>query len=465
MADIYFIYASEDRNVVLMLDELLSERWETWWDDKIVGRYDVAIEKEVPEAKLVVALLSEYSKKKDTFWDELIFCRDQGRPIIIVSLDETRPRYPFHGSSRTDMPSWNGEIDHAGYNQLLRRLASIVPPREPPSRPPKIVDSKLSLPKLFYSVSSYNTSIKPSDAVKALRILKASSILVSAYDLVVHPNRTRNNDVAEVKRMIRELKSYQENGGFILVDSGNYEATRLEDDAWGVKKFKEAIASAPHDYVLSLDEMNPSIGKYRAVEQVVEAVKRDRGFTSAPVIPIVHAYQLKEGGYKLEHLPYIVREVSERLQPPLIAIPERELGGGIIDRAKTLCAIRIELSKLPYYQPLHILGTGHPWAVAILTAAGADTFDGLEWCRYTFFDESESEGISHFHLFDVIGESDESDMGYAAKVAFHNLQYLESFETVMQKMVMNNEEKLWVQGLLRKRPFSKLIERCPELFE
>jgi hypothetical protein len=26
---------------------------------------------------------------------------------------------------------------------------------------------------------------------------------------------------------------------------------------------------------------------------------------------------------------------------------------------------------------------GNPWSIAVLTAAGADSFDGLEWCRVT----------------------------------------------------------------------------------
>jgi hypothetical protein len=152
------------------------------------------------------------------------------------------------------------------------------------------------------------------------------------------------------------------------------------------------------------------------------------------------------------------------LQPPLIAIPERELGGGIIARAKMVRNIRKELNKLPYYQPIHILGTGHPWAIAIFVAAGADTFDGLEWCRYTF-DEARG-GISHFHLYDLFVNIDNSKMGFSANVAFHNLKFLKEFEHLMYGYLADNKVELWVNGIINDRDiFLKLKSQFPEIFE
>ena len=313
----------------------------------------------------------------------------------------------------------------------------------------------MTLPKLFYSVSSYNTSIKPSEAVQALRILEAPAILISAYDI---------DSKREPDSLISELKKYQKKGGFILVDSGNYEASRLEDKKWVVRDFKKALANTPHDYVFCFDDMDPGIGKKKNVNQIIKSVERDQKFTTSPVLPIVHAPQLKKGGYKIEDLPYIFSEISKKLHPPIIAVPERELGGGIIARARVIRAIREELNKLPYYQPIHVLGTGHPWAIAILVAAGADTFDGLEWCRYTL--DEDREEISHFHLFDLFGSLDKSKMGFSANVAFHNLRYLKWFNESMHEMVSQNKIESWVQGVLtNKKAFSKLKEQCPEIFE
>ena len=470
MADIYIVYASEDRELTKKLRNLLEQLWDTWWDDEIVGSFAKAIETEIPRSKCMVMLLSESSRSKDTVLEELRIAEAHGVKILIARLDDVRACYPFGGHSYCEMTDWQGEADHYGFKQLQRRIASVVPPKTPPLRPKKIADSNLRLPKLFYSVSSYNTSIKPSEAVKVLRILKAPSILVSAYDLVSRksksmiPELTKDqNSKLELSRLISELKKYKKEGGFILVDSGNYEASRLEDESWKFDIFKKALANTPHDYAFCFDNMNPSLGKKKAVDQIIQSVRRDQKLTTSPVLPLVHAPELKQGGYKLEDVPYIFSEVSKQLQPTLIAIPERELGGGVIARAKTVRAIREELNKLPYYQPIHILGTGHPWAIAILVAAGADTFDGLEWCRYTF-DEAR-RGISHFHLFDLFKTRD-SQLEFAADVANYNLLLLKEFERVMYSYLDENKVELWVSELFSDRyVFNKLKAGFPEIFE
>jgi len=72
---------------------------------------------------------------------------------------------------------------------------------------------------------------------------------------------------------------------------------------------------------------------------------------------------------------------ASRKVSPFIAVPERELGEGICKKADTVIKIREKLNTIGRYQPIHILGTGNPLSILILAAAGADLFDGLEWCR------------------------------------------------------------------------------------
>lgn len=65
MADIYIVYAREDQTVAEQLYNVLSERWEAWWDDKIIGRFDRAIEVEIPKGELhCSAFLGLCSKQK-----------------------------------------------------------------------------------------------------------------------------------------------------------------------------------------------------------------------------------------------------------------------------------------------------------------------------------------------------------------------------------------------------------------
>ena len=104
----------------------------------------------------------------------------------------------------------------------------------------------------------------------------------------------------------------------------------------------------------------------------------------------------------------VVSRVADELDPPLVAIPERELGDGLVRRAESVRSIRGALDGLGKYYPLHLLGTGNPISVAVLAVAGADAFDGLEWCRTSA--DYRSGHLFHFQQFDCFGDMSVSMM-------------------------------------------------------
>lgn len=207
----------------------------------------------------------------------------------------------------------------------------------------------------------------------------------------------------------------------------------------------------------------------KAIEQIVKAVKRDSKFTTAPMLPIVHVSQDDAG---LSRLPVIVKGISERLNPQVIAIPERELGAGLAARASTMKKIRKSLDELPYYQPVHLLGTGNPWSIAVLVAAGADTFDGLEWCRFAI--DPRRGRLHHFQHFDFFKNSGErtpfldmvdaqTTIGYAGQVAFYNLEYYAEFGQLMRSMISTKDAEPFATGVTRL--FSNELRKLfPEVF-
>jgi hypothetical protein len=222
--------------------------------------------------------------------------------------------------------------------------------------------------------------------------------------------------------------------------------------------------------------MNPLHDPDRSIDNIVKAIERDSAFTAAPVLPIVHAPILKKGGYKLRDIPRIIREVADRFEPPLIAIPERELGPGLIARIKTVQAIREELSNLPFYQPLHILGTGNPWSMAVLAAAGADTFDGLEWCRMAI--DRKEDRLHHFQHFDFFtyqasvadspitrGALTDKAVDFAGKVAFHNLDYFADLMKNMREAVSGRSMEAFVVGLVGRDAVTQLKKQISGLFK
>ena len=91
--------------------------------------------------------------------------------------------------------------------------------------------------------------------------------------------------------------------------------------------------------------------------------------------------------------------VAEQLFPVLLAVPERALGDGIIARTLSVRRLRQALDKLGFYCPLHLLGTGNPLSIAVYAMAGADSFDGLEWCQ-TVVDHQTGK-LFHFQQWDL----------------------------------------------------------------
>lgn len=443
MADVYIIYAQENRTTALRVRDLLSGSWSVWLDDLVVGDFSASIKKNLKEAKCVVALYSEFADKH-TITGELSLAVKYQKTVVPLVLDDSDPPYPYGHFSSVDFRSWQGEEDHASFRLLQKKIELITPPASKPTRLTISAKGVIALPNVFMSVSSHETQFDPVEAIEALRIHETPSILVSAYDLV--NSKSRNE-------MIAAIGAYREKGGFVLIDSGNYEAYRLKDDKWKPAHLRRALIDTPHDWAFCFDNMKPSDKFDVAVRQVLKAVERDAKHTSSPVLPIIHVKHTPAG---LERLPRIVRAISEHLQPPIIAIPERELGAGLTQRALTVRHIRNELDKLPYYQPIHLLGTGNPWSIALLAAAGADTFDGLEWCRFAI--DPDLERLHHFQHFDFFKTKRirsefmdrvmaNDDIGYAGKVAFHNLEYYAEFVRIMRDMYSKGREEPFAMGV------------------
>lgn len=463
MADVFVAYSSTDRATVEKLIGLLELRWSVWWDDLIIGDFDVAIESAIADAKCLLVLWSASSREKPEVKDEVRLAQQAGIPVIAAKVSECVPPYGFQALSFSDLIGWDGDPAHPAFRQLLRRLSVAVPPRMPATAPVRILSGRLALPSLFLSVSSHETQLAPGPAVQALRVHKAPSILVSAYDAI----GARRDD-----KMLRELESYREEGGFVLVDSGNYEATRLRDKSWSPADLAEALSRMPHDCVFCFDELRPVRDVEEAVAQVQAAVERDQKHTAAPVLPIVHARQFPKRGFDTANLPLIIKGVAEQLEPALIAVPERELGAGLIERARTMTKIRQTLADLPFYQPIHLLGTGNPWSVAVLAAAGADSFDGLEWCRVAVdHDSGRLHHYQHFDFFRYQAELSDSpitkaalrmrSVTFPAKVAFHNLDYFSRLSEDLVAAASKRDFKALVVGMLGQANTKQLKRDLP----
>ncbi|WP_298854764.1 toll/interleukin-1 receptor domain-containing protein [uncultured Ruegeria sp.] len=495
MADICLIYSSTDFSLVEELVKILRQRWTVWWDDDATGRFQEVIPSEIKKAACVLPIWSAAARSSNRVYSELEIAEKAGAVLIPARIEECEaPDYHAEWST-VDLIGWDGEADHPGLRQLQRKISKVVAPKSPPERTTLLADNLLRLPVLFHSTSTYETRLDPFEAVELLTLFgtgatapkdetRCQTVLVSAYDLVDR-NYPRGKDKKELRKLRNRIREFSKRGGFVMVDSGNYEAVRLDDKTWCRSDFSEALSSIPHNWVLSFDYSEPTSHEppqrsmYSSAAKIIEQSKLDQKLTSAPIIPIVHSPKAKSGyGHDLQDLPKVVKQIAEELQPPMIAVPERELGPGIFECATTLGSIRKELQTLPFYQPIHVLGTGNPVSIVIYTAAGADSFDGLEWCRYVVDAKARTlHHTQHFDFFeyqalmadskitqDAIRSTGDEDIGISGKVGLHNLDFYANFLNGLRIHTDDGKLEVFAERVLGEEKVSQSKTKIPGLF-
>jgi hypothetical protein len=471
MADVYIVYSNRSdagpQAASRLAQTLTSAGWTVWLDDRIVGNFGDEIRRQLGSARCVVAVWSSGASESPYVCDELDSARRRDVPIIGVRVDDCEAPFGYGQISAVDLRGWSGSVDHPEYRKLLRKLSSVVPHKKP-ARATSIAGGALTLPASFFSVSSYETRLQPLGAVKVLRLFEARAVLISAYDL--HPTRRPDE-------MMSELTQLHEQGAYVIVDSGNYEAERKgEQEAWTPAAFAAALEGIPHDSAFSFDVMDPPGNSKDAIEMIVAGVNADKDRIGPNIAPIVHAPKAGADQRDPNALPEVIYGVAERIEPMLVAVPERELGPGLFASANMVRRIRNALDRLPFYQPLHLLGTGNPWSIAIYSAAGADSFDGLEWCRMAA--DSFSKSLYHAQLLPLFTEQDvhasspvarealaDPNVGFAGKLAFHNLEVLSSFNAELQASTKANRLEALVAVMLGPGKTPLLKAEVPDLFE
>lgn len=287
-----------------------------------------------------------------------------------------------------------------------------------------IAQTALPMPCFFPSVSSVKTNLMPVDYVELLDAAAHPLFLASAYDIASCPDDHR-------LRLDAALTRSKERGQVIFMDSGNYEGFWKGDADWQPDKFHRIASDSQHHLCFCYDNQDPP-GDFESIaEDVVASVLRDQEHALGTVVPIVHG--------ATELLPDAARIVAGQLYPVLLAVPERVLGKGIVERIRTVGKIRKALNTLEVYYPLHLLGTGNPLSIISYAMTGADSFDGLEWCQTVV--DHESGRLFHFQQWDLFRH--QTDWGgndtlpYIQSVLMHNLVFYRQFMADLHESITN----------------------------
>jgi queuine/archaeosine tRNA-ribosyltransferase len=306
------------------------------------------------------------------------------------------------------------------------------------------------MPYFFPSVSSIKTNLSPLHYLEVLNAVNHPCYLISAYDIY-------NVNLKEQQEIINIINSSKLKDTIILMDSGNYESFWNKDQTWTKELFHSIIPMIDANIVFSFDNQNPESNIRYIVDDIEETFRLNQQISNVTVIsPIVHA--------PLNLMPRVVTEVAKRLRPLIIAIPERELGEGIINRAKTLMKIRQSLNEIGEYVPIHLLGTGNPISLIIFSLAGADSFDGLEWCQTTV--DHSSGQLHHFQLRELFGELPitSSTIPYTQITLANNLLFYRKLMIEIQNAIYSKDNSFLLESYIPDVYLDVLKKSLPEVF-
>jgi len=283
----------------------------------------------------------------------------------------------------------------------------------------------LPLPVYFPSISSVKTALPPQDYLKVLSSLVGinGQYLVSAFDLAA---------LAQPENVAKLLRSSRDAGAMTLMDSGNYESFWKDTQRqWRQPAFHQMLASFPCDLAFGFDEQQPPADATEHVALLVTRWQEDQAAAGAcQIVPIIHA--------QASDLPGLCSAVAAQTNVPMLAVAERRLGNSVIDRARTVLAIRKALDKLARYVALHLLGTGNPISIALYSAMGADSFDGLEWCQ-TVVDHNTGL-LYHLSQADFFAKQtswSEAGLSFQARTLAHNLEFYASWMKRLRAAIAN----------------------------
>ena len=286
----------------------------------------------------------------------------------------------------------------------------------------------LTPPVFFPSVSSVKTALRPVDYIRLLTALELvnGQFLVSAFDLA----RLTGNEREEAAAMIvRAMKA----GCLVLMDSGNYESYWTESQStWKQADFHNIIKSFSCTLALGFDEQYPPKEPAALIRLILQRQQEDAAAANGvPIIPIVHGQPTV--------LPELCAEVAKKLGVSVLSLPERRLGEGVFERVRTVAAIRRALNETGTYVGIHILGTGNPFSLALFSIAGADSFDGLEWCQ-TVVDHGTGVlfHLSHSDFFSAQTKWGEEDIPVQLRVLAHNLEFYTGWMKRLRSAIHEN---------------------------
>lgn len=428
MVTVFLSYSSADKPLASRiagdLDRSGFKVWFDEWEIQVGHSISQNVDRGLQEADFVAVLLTSHSVNSGWVqkeWQSKIGEEAVNKKVSVLPLRGEACEIPpllrdkkyadFVEDYRTGIDALTKAIwAHSGNIPIEQISENPVTPE----RSTELAIGGLPFPCFFPSISgAAKNSLSPLDHLKIMIALRHPLFLVSAFDIAMAKNR---KDRLDMQRLIEKATSH---GQILVLDSGLYEKKWLRAKSWPKVKFHETLRNTSCHLAFCYDDPNPKGTIDNIVSDIVRAVVIDqRKGDMDSISPVVHAKDPAD-------FPEMCTQLAKRTNPPLIAVPERELGEGILAVAEKVRLIRQALNATGQYYPLHILGAGNPLSILIYVACGADSFDGLDWCQ-TVVDHSTGR-LYHSLQLDFFAQQtqygSELRLPYLSRLFAHNLDF------------------------------------------
>jgi len=274
---------------------------------------------------------------------------------------------------------------------------------------------KFLTPVYFASITTASIRGSLGALIDAIYELPYPNLLVSTYDIY------HSYDEVNRKKITDLLKQYSLTGNFVFADSGIFELNTLKRNDWSYDLYEKIITSMEYDFFASYDVESPSSKEYSELlsltnQRLVKSLSLSNG--GGQFMTLFRTFNIAETSKLIEDVISSNNEYSS-----YVAVTERDIGKNLLDNYRSIKKIRETVNKYNSNGLIHVLGCGDPISMAVMSYAGADSFDSVDWNRWVINPNTmESENITHINIIDCDCEActekimDDRDRAYK-----HNL--------------------------------------------
>lgn len=281
-------------------------------------------------------------------------------------------------------------------------------------------------PLLLASFSSRGYPVK--EVFGALAPFIPGAYLISAYDI--------HYDQLSVDSAYRTP--------ICFVDSGGYEAMGLPDPMEPYTDWRTAQPWSEERYHHTVSRLGPisdlvltTFDHYGDIKDQFEVVQKT--VDAYPEFGISYLVKPQTQGQPID-IGRLIDALPRLPHIDVLGFTEKELGGSMTERARSIRRVRDVLTTLGMQTPIHVFGSLDPLGATTYYRVGADIFDGLTWLRFAWHDGT----LEYIRTASPL-QGEQSTPDDVALFAQHrrNLHALATLEAALPRLGQEKHWGLW----------------------